>query len=86
MTLILLLGIACLAGAAYLVAEVITLPSRERVLSFRRAATYGKRPTSRPAAPSGGRSASARLAPMTEQLACVGLEAEPEGEPRGDRS
>ena len=42
MTLLLVLAIFCLAGAAFLVSELVTLPSRQRSLSVRRAATYGK--------------------------------------------
>jgi len=36
------LGVFCLAAAAYLVGEAATLPSRERRSSVNRAATYGK--------------------------------------------
>jgi tight adherence protein C len=36
------LGVLCLAGAAYLVGEAVTLPARERRSSVHRAATYGK--------------------------------------------
>jgi tight adherence protein C len=36
------LGVLCLAGAAYLVGEAVTLPARERRTSVKRAATYGK--------------------------------------------
>jgi tight adherence protein C len=36
------LGVFCLAGAAYLVGEAVTLPARERRSSVNRAATYGK--------------------------------------------
>ena len=42
MTLLLVLAVFCLAGAAFLVSELVTLPSRQRSLSVRRAATYGK--------------------------------------------
>ena len=42
MTLLLVLAVFCLAGAAFLVGELVTLPSRQRSLSVRRAATYGK--------------------------------------------
>jgi tight adherence protein C len=38
----LILGIAALATAAFLLAEVATHPARQRVLSVRRAATYGR--------------------------------------------
>jgi tight adherence protein C len=37
-----LLGVLCLAGAAYLIGEAVTLPARERRTSVNRAATYGK--------------------------------------------
>jgi tight adherence protein C len=36
------LGLACLAGAAYLLGEAVTIPARQRQISVRRAATYGK--------------------------------------------
>jgi tight adherence protein C len=36
------LGVLCLAGAAYLIGEAVTLPARERRSSVHRAATYGK--------------------------------------------
>jgi tight adherence protein C len=36
------LGIVCLAGAAYLVGEAATAPARERRVSVKRAATYGR--------------------------------------------
>jgi tight adherence protein C len=35
------LGVLCLAGAAYLLGEAVTAPARERRTSVRRAATYG---------------------------------------------
>ncbi|MFL5934404.1 MAG: type II secretion system F family protein [Gaiellaceae bacterium] len=37
-----MLSVLCLAGAAYLVGEAVTLPARERRSSVNRAATYGK--------------------------------------------
>jgi tight adherence protein C len=40
--LLILLGLLCLAGAAYLLGEAATAPARERQTSVRRAATYGK--------------------------------------------
>jgi tight adherence protein C len=40
--MLLVLAVFCLAGAAFLVGELVTLPSRQRYLSVRRAATYGK--------------------------------------------
>ena len=39
---LLILAVFCLAGAAFLLSEVVTLPSRQRSLSVRRAASYGK--------------------------------------------
>jgi tight adherence protein C len=36
------LSLLCLAGAAYLIGEAVTLPARERRSSVNRAATYGK--------------------------------------------
>jgi tight adherence protein C len=42
MTILLVLAVFCLAGAAFFVSEVVTLPSRQRSLSVRRAATYGQ--------------------------------------------
>ena len=42
MTLLLVLAVFCLAGAAFLLGEIVTLPARQRFLSVRRAATYGK--------------------------------------------
>jgi hypothetical protein len=41
--LMLVLAIACLAGSVYMIAEVVSLPASERMLSFRRAAAYGGR-------------------------------------------
>jgi tight adherence protein C len=42
MTLLLVLAVFCLAGAVFLLGEIVTLPARQRSLSVRRAATYGK--------------------------------------------
>ena len=42
MFIFIVLGVLCLAGAAYLIGEAVTLPARERRTSVRRAATYGK--------------------------------------------
>ncbi len=39
--MLIVLGAFCLAGAAYLVGEAVTLPARERRTSVRRAANYG---------------------------------------------
>ena len=40
--ILLVLAVFCLAGAAFLLGELVTLPARQRFLSVRRAATYGK--------------------------------------------
>jgi tight adherence protein C len=42
MTLLLVLAIFCLAGAAFLLGEIVTAPARQRFVSVRRAATYGR--------------------------------------------
>src|SRR3954463_9231484 len=42
MFIFIVLSVLCLAGAAYLIGEAATLPSRERRSSVNRAATYGK--------------------------------------------
>jgi tight adherence protein C len=41
MTMVLFFAVFCLAGAIYLIGEVVTLPSRERERSIRRASNYG---------------------------------------------
>jgi tight adherence protein C len=41
--LMLIVALLCLAGSVYLVAEYVSLPEKERMLSFRRAAAYGRR-------------------------------------------
>src|SRR5918912_4404973 len=40
--LLIVLGLLCLAGAAYLLGEAATATARERQVSVKRAATYGK--------------------------------------------
>src|SRR6266545_7694428 len=42
MTMLLVVAVFCLAGAAFLLGEIATLPARQRFLSVRRAATYGR--------------------------------------------
>ena len=42
MFIFIVLGVLCLAGAAFLLGEAATLPARERRSSVNRAATYGK--------------------------------------------
>lgn len=41
--LLLVVALLCLAGSVYFIAELVSLPARERTLSFRRAAAYGRR-------------------------------------------
>jgi tight adherence protein C len=40
--ILLVLAIFCLAGAVFLIGDLVTLPARQRSISVRRAATYGK--------------------------------------------
>jgi tight adherence protein C len=47
MLFVIFAGLACLAGAAYLLGEAVTLPARERRVSVRRAARYGAERRSR---------------------------------------
>ncbi len=70
------MAILCLAGSVFLVAEMVTLPARERVVSFARAATYGRRATRRHR----GEEVSLRdraLVPAMERLARVVLRINP---------
>ncbi len=41
--MLLVIALLCLAGSVYMVAEYVSLPARERMLSFRRANAYGRR-------------------------------------------
>jgi tight adherence protein C len=41
--MLLVLALLCLAGSVYLIAEYVSLPARDRMLSFRRVAGYGRR-------------------------------------------
>jgi tight adherence protein C len=41
------LAVLCLAASVYFVAEIVSTPARDRMLSFRRAAAYGKRTAKR---------------------------------------
>src|ERR1044072_2443982 len=58
MIVFIVLGVLCLAGAAFLVGEAVTLPARERRSSVGRAATYGKTRAPR----------SARRLPFSQRL------------------
>jgi tight adherence protein C len=42
MTILLVLAVFCLAGAVFLIGDLVTLPARQRSVSVRRAATYGR--------------------------------------------
>jgi tight adherence protein C len=42
MLVLIVLGLGCLAGAAYFLGDAVTAPARERHSSVRRAATYGR--------------------------------------------
>jgi tight adherence protein C len=46
--LLLLIATLCLGASLFLLAELVTSPTRERLLSFARAASYGKRMPRRP--------------------------------------
>src|SRR5215475_11117803 len=75
MIVFIVLGVLCLAGAAYLIGEAVTLPARERRSSVGRAATYGKI-----RAPLGQRQLPFKervLAPMGDRLAGFTLRLHP---------
>jgi tight adherence protein C len=75
MTLLLVLAVFCLAGAAFLLGEIVTLPARQRYFSVRRAATYGRMEL-----PSGTPQESLRervVAPVGEWLARWALRLNP---------
>ena len=84
MTLLLVLAVFCLAGAAFFVSEIVTLPSRQRSLSVRRAATYGQLEV-----PSGAQLESVRerlLVPIGEWLARWALRVNPRTNADVDRA
>jgi tight adherence protein C len=73
--ILLVLAVFCLAGAAFLVGELVMLPSRQRFISVRRAATYGQMEV-----PSGTPQEGLRervLAPIGEWLAKWALKVNP---------
>ncbi len=75
MTILLVLAVFCLAGAAFLVGELVMLPARQRFISVRRAATYGRMEV-----PSGTPQEGLRvrvLAPIGEWLAKWALKVNP---------
>jgi len=75
MTILLVLAVFCLAGAAFLLGEIATLPARQRFLSVRRASTYGKMEL-----PSGTPQESIRerlITPVGEWLAKWALRVDP---------
>ncbi len=74
--LLMILALACVAGAVFLVGEVVTLPVREREGSIRRAASYGK--PQRPQNPADVESLSVRaLQPAKEKVARTVLRLSP---------
>jgi tight adherence protein C len=75
MTLLLILAVFCLAGAAFFVSEIATLPARQRSLSVRRAARYGRFEVPSGAALEGFR--ERLLAPIGEWLARWALRVNP---------
>ena len=75
MTILLFLAVFCLAGAAFLVGELVMLPARQRFISVRRAATYGRMEI-----PSGTQQEGLRqrvLAPIGDWLAKWALKVNP---------
>jgi tight adherence protein C len=73
--ILLVLAIFCLAGAAFLVGDIVMMPARQRSLSVRRAATYGQMEV-----PSGTPQEGLRqriLAPVGDWLAKWALKANP---------
>ena len=75
MTILLVFAVFCLAGAAYLLGEIATAPARQRWLSVRRAATYGRMEVRSEVQ---GESFNDRfLAPLREWLAGWALKANP---------
>jgi tight adherence protein C len=74
-TILLFLAVFCLAGAAFLVGELVMLPARQRYISVRRAATYGRMEI-----PSGTQQEGLRqrvLAPIGDWLAKWALKVNP---------
>jgi tight adherence protein C len=75
MTILLVLAVFCLAGAAFLIGELVMLPARQRFISVRRAATYGQMEM-----PSGAQQEGLRvrvLAPIGDWLAKWALKVNP---------
>jgi tight adherence protein C len=73
--MLLVFAVFCLAGAAYLIGEIVTAPARQRWSSVRRAATYGRMEVH---SETQGESFHERfLAPLREWLAGWALKANP---------
>jgi tight adherence protein C len=72
--MLLALSLACLAGAVFLLGEVVTLPARQRVTSVRRAATYGR---VRLASDAGPRFRERVVTPLLARVANLVLRANP---------
>ena len=73
--MILVFAVFCLAGAAFLVGEIVTAPARQRWSSVRRAATYGRMEVRSEA--QGETFHDRFLAPLREWLAGWALKANP---------
>ena len=72
--LLLVLSLACLAVAVYLVGEAATLPSRQRVSSVRRAANYGRISLASDAVP---RFRERVVSPLVQRMAATVLRLNP---------
>jgi tight adherence protein C len=75
--LVLVVAGLCLAGSVYLVAEFVSLPARERMLSFRRAAAYGRRSQKKGGAPLQGSLRTRAVVPAMEHAARTVLRMNP---------
>jgi tight adherence protein C len=81
MLVFIVLGVGCLAGAAYFLGDAVTAPARERHSSVRRAATYGR---FRPALARGQLPFRERvLVPLGERLARWTLKLHPKATTEG---
>ena len=74
--LLLVIAALCLGASAYLIAEMVTVPARERMLSFARAASYGHRVARREREPDVSLRERA-LVPAMERLARLVLKINP---------
>ena len=84
MTMLLVLAVFCLAGAAYFLGEMATAPARQRWLSVRRAATYGQMEV--PLRAHGETFGERFVVPLREWLAGWALKVNPRMSVDGDRA